>query len=137
VAAAAGDGQRDEEEQKEQPCLAEHRITSRPGVRARRELGLARACADRLGRGRSGNPVRMATRTPLRDHEPSPTAHPHGLLGRAEEWVEETGFAPEDDPAEGVPWHAVLLLVAGVALLIAVEITLAFGVAKLVTGHAY
>jgi len=46
------------------------------------------------------------------------------------------GLAPEGAPAEGVPWHAVLLLAVGLALLVAVEITLAFGVAKLVTGHA-
>jgi hypothetical protein len=83
----------------------------------------------------------MSTRTPLRD----PTAHqaelPHGLLHRvedwAEEWAEETGLAPEGEPAEGVPWHAVVLIVAGLALLIALEIALAFGIAKLVTGHAY
>jgi hypothetical protein len=79
----------------------------------------------------------MATRTPLRDYERSPVEHSHGLLDRAEEWAEETGLAPEGEPAEGVPWHAVLLIVAGLTLLIAVEITLAFGVAKLVTGHAY
>ena len=36
-----------------------------------------------------------------------------------------------------VPWHAVALLLAGLALIIAVEITLAFGIAKLATGHAY
>lgn len=35
------------------------------------------------------------------------------------------------------PWHAVVLVTAGLALLIAIEITLAFGLAKLVTGHAY
>ena len=79
----------------------------------------------------------MATRTPLRDsgrhlREPS-----HGLLHRAEEWAEETGLAAEGEPAEGVPWHAVILIVAGLALLIVVEITLSFGIAKLVTGHAY
>jgi hypothetical protein len=31
----------------------------------------------------------------------------------------------------------VVLIVAGLALLIALEIVLAFGIAKLVTGHAY
>jgi hypothetical protein len=40
-------------------------------------------------------------------------------------------------PAEGVPWHAVVMIIAGLALLIAVEITLDFGIAKLVTGDAY
>jgi hypothetical protein len=78
----------------------------------------------------------MATRTPLRDDEHQVEAS-HRLLHRAEEWVEETGFAPEGEPAEGVPWHAVLLITVALALLIAVEITLAFGIAKLVTGHAY
>jgi hypothetical protein len=79
----------------------------------------------------------MATRTPLREHERSRVEHPHGLLERAEEWVEETGLDPDDEPGEGIPWHVVLLIVVGLALLIALEITLAFGVAKLVTGHAY
>jgi hypothetical protein len=79
----------------------------------------------------------MATRTPLRERERSHVDSSHGLLGRAEEWAEETGLAPEGEPEEGIPWHAVLLIVAGLALLIALEITLAFGVAKLVTGHAY
>jgi hypothetical protein len=79
----------------------------------------------------------MATRTPLRDYERHHVEPSHGLLHRAEEWAEETGFAPGDEPAEGVPWHAVVLIVAGLALLVVVEITLAFGVAKLVTGHAY
>jgi hypothetical protein len=80
----------------------------------------------------------MVTRTPLRGGERSRVEHSHGLLDRAEEWAEETpGLAPEGEPADGVPWHAVVLIVAGLALLIAVEITLAFGVAKLVTGHAY
>jgi hypothetical protein len=36
-----------------------------------------------------------------------------------------------------VPWHAVVLIMAALALLVAVEITLAFTIAKLVTGHAY
>jgi hypothetical protein len=67
----------------------------------------------------------MTTRTPLREDE-----------RWAEDWAEETGLAPEGEPDEGVPWHAVVLVVAGLALLIAVEITLAFGIAKLVTGHA-
>ena len=79
----------------------------------------------------------MATRTPLRDSERFRVEPSHGLLYRAEEWAEETGLAPEGEPDEGVPWHAVVLIVAGLALLVAVEITLAFGIAKLVTGHAY
>jgi hypothetical protein len=83
----------------------------------------------------------MTTRTPLRDSERSRVDSSHGRLHRAEDWVEdwveETGLAPEGEPEEGIPWHAVLLIVAGLALLTAVEITLAFGVAKLVTGHAY
>lgn len=81
----------------------------------------------------------MATRTPLRDYERSRVEpeSSHGLLDWAEEWAEETGLAPEGEPAEGVPWHAILLLVVALGLLIAVEITLAFGIAKVVTGHAY
>lgn len=79
----------------------------------------------------------MATRTPLRDEERHHVEPLHDLLHRAEEWAEETGFAPEGEPAEGVPWHAVVLIVAGLALLAALEIMLAFGIAKLVTGHAY
>jgi len=79
----------------------------------------------------------MATRTPLRDYERSRLEPSHGLLDRVEEWAEETGLAPEGEPAEGVPWHAVVLIVAALALLVAVEITLAFTIAKLVTGHAY
>ena len=79
----------------------------------------------------------MATRTTLRDYDRHHVAPSHSLLRRAEEWAEETGFAPEGEPEEGVPWHAVLLIVVGLALLIAFEITLAFGIAKLVTGHAY
>jgi len=79
----------------------------------------------------------MATRTPLRDSERHHLGPSHRLLHRAEEWVEETGFAPEGEPEEGVPWHIVLLIVLGLAVLIALEITLAFGIAKLVTGHAY
>jgi hypothetical protein len=79
----------------------------------------------------------MATRTPLRGNERKHVEPSHGLLHRAEEWVEETGVEPEDEPGEGVPWHAVVLIVAGLALLTALEITLAFGVAKLVTGHSY
>jgi hypothetical protein len=78
----------------------------------------------------------MVTRTPLRD--PERVGEPsHSLLARAEEWAAETGAAPEGEPAEGVPWHAVLLIIVALGLLIAVEITLAFGIAKLVTGHAY
>jgi len=79
----------------------------------------------------------MATRTPLRDYERSRLEPSHGLLDRVEEWAEETGLAPEGEPEEGVPWHAVVLIMAGLALLVAVEITLAFAIAKLVTGHAY
>lgn len=79
----------------------------------------------------------MATRTPLREAPRSRVEPSHGLLDWAEEWAEETGLGPEGEPAEGVPWHAVLLIVLGLTLLIALEITLAFGVAKLVTGHAY
>jgi hypothetical protein len=79
----------------------------------------------------------MVTRTPLRDPERSRVEHPHGLLHWAEDWAEETGLAPEGEPAEGVPWHAVLLIVVGLALLIGIEIGLAFAVAKLVTGRAY
>jgi hypothetical protein len=85
----------------------------------------------------SGYPMLMATRTPLRDEERHYLEPSSGLLHRAEEWVEETGFAPVGEPGEGVPWHAVMLIVAGLALLIALEITLTFGIAKLVTGHAY
>jgi hypothetical protein len=79
----------------------------------------------------------MATRRPLRDPERSRVEPSHGLLNWAEEWAEETGLGPAGEPAEGVPWHAVLLVILGLALLIAVEITLAFAIAKLVTGHAY
>jgi len=79
----------------------------------------------------------MVTRTPLRDTERSRAEPSHRLLNRAEEWAEQTGLGPEGEPAEGVPWHAVLLIVVALVPLIAIEITLAFGVAKLVTGHAY
>lgn len=80
----------------------------------------------------------MVTRTLLRESERSSAVEPsHGLLERAEEWAEETGLAPEGELAEGVPWHAAVLLVVGLALLISVEITLVFVIAKLVTGHAY
>jgi hypothetical protein len=79
----------------------------------------------------------MATRTPLRAPGRFRADSSHGLLDRAEEWVEETGLAPEDQPAEGVPWHAVLPIVVGLALLVTFEIALAFGIAKLVTGHTY
>lgn len=75
----------------------------------------------------------MATRTPSRDSEHRHAEPHHGLL----DWVEETGLEVEGERGEGVPWHAVLLVIVGLALLIAVEITLAFGVAKIVTGHAY
>jgi hypothetical protein len=79
----------------------------------------------------------MAARTPLREHERSRVEHPHGLFERAEEWAEETGLAPEGEPAEGVPWHLAFLIAIGLALLIVLEIALSFGIAKLVTGHAY
>jgi len=79
----------------------------------------------------------MATRTPLRDEKRNYAEPSHGLLHRAEEWAEETGFAAEGEPGEGVPWHAVVLIIAALLLLIALEITLTFGIAKLVTGHAY
>ena len=79
----------------------------------------------------------MATRTPLREHERSRVEHPHGLLERAEEWAEETGLDPAGEPGEGIPWHAVLLIMVGLAILIVLEIALAFGIAKAVTGHAY
>jgi hypothetical protein len=83
----------------------------------------------------------MPTRTPLRDDERTYAELPPGWLHRVEErveeWAEETGLAAEGEPQEGVPWHAVVLIVAALGLLIALEITLAFAVAKLVTGHAY
>jgi hypothetical protein len=79
----------------------------------------------------------MATRTPLRDDRRRQLEPHHGLLHRAEEWAEETGLAADGEPAAGVPWHMVLLIVVGLALLIGLEIALAFGVAKLVTGRAY
>jgi len=59
----------------------------------------------------------MATRTPLRENERSRVEPSHGLLDWAEQWAEETGLTPEGEPAEGVPWHAVVLNVAGLALL--------------------
>jgi hypothetical protein len=79
----------------------------------------------------------MATRTPLREHQRSRVEHPHGLIEHVEEWAGETGLDPDGEPGEGIPWHAVLLIVVGLVLLIVVEITLAFGIAKAVTGHAY
>jgi hypothetical protein len=85
----------------------------------------------------SGYQMFMVTRTPLRDDERHFVERSHGLLHRAEGWAEETGFAPVGEPREGVPWHAVMLIVVSLALLAAVEITLVFGIAKLVTGHAY
>jgi len=84
----------------------------------------------------------MATRTPLRDYERHRVEPSHGLLHRAEEWaeewVEETGFAPEGEPCRGSA-----LARRGTdhrrprAFLPLLEIAVAFGVAKLVTGHAY
>jgi hypothetical protein len=79
----------------------------------------------------------MATRTPLREHDRSGVEHPHGLLEHVEEWAEETGLAPDGEPDEGIPWHAAFLLVFALGLLIVLEIGLAFGIAKAVTGHAY
>jgi len=79
----------------------------------------------------------MATRAPLRDTRHSHVEPTQGLLEKAEEWAEATGLAPEGEPEEGVPWHAVLLIVAALALLIIVEITIVLGIARLVTGHAY
>ena len=79
----------------------------------------------------------MATRTPLREHERSRVEHPHGLIERAEEWAEETGLDPDGEPGEGIPWHVAVVILLGLALLIGLEITLSFGIAKLVTGHAY
>jgi hypothetical protein len=79
----------------------------------------------------------MATRAPLREQDRSRVEHPHGLLERAEEWAEETGLDPAGEPGEGVPWHAAFIIFLGLLFLIALEITLAFGIAKAVTGHAY
>jgi hypothetical protein len=79
----------------------------------------------------------MATRTPLREHDRSRVEHPHGLFERAEEWAEETGLDPDGEPGEGIPWHAAFVILLALGLLVAVEITLAFGIAKAVTGHAY
>lgn len=79
----------------------------------------------------------MATRTPLREPEVSHVEPPHGLLHRAEEWADETGLEAVGEHGEGVPWHAVVLIVAGLALLIAAEIALVLGLAKIFTGHAY
>jgi len=79
----------------------------------------------------------MATRAPLREREHSRAEHPHGLLEHVEEWAEETGLDPAGEPGEGVPWHAAFLIFLALLLLIALEITLAFGIAKAVTGHAY
>ena len=79
----------------------------------------------------------MATRTPLREQDRSRVEHPHGLFERAEQWAEETGLDPDGEPGEGIPWHAVIVIAVGLGLLIALEITLAFGIAKAVTGHAY
>jgi hypothetical protein len=81
----------------------------------------------------------MATRTPLREDEVSFREHEshHALLHWAEDWAEETGLEVDGEPGEGVPWHFVLLIVLGLVLLFAVEMTLVFGIAKLVTGRAY
>jgi hypothetical protein len=81
----------------------------------------------------------MATRTPLREDERSRVEHEshHHLLEWVEEWAEETGSDPEGEPGEGVPWHFALLAVVALAVLFAFETALVFGIAKLVTGHAY
>jgi len=80
----------------------------------------------------------MATRTPLREDSLSHDRESHhGLIEWAEEWAEETGLAADGEPGEGVPWHLVLLVIVGVAVLFGLEIGLVFGIAKLVTGHAY
>ena len=44
---------------------------------------------------------------------------------------------PPPDRGERPIWQTVALLLSGIALLVAVEITLAFTVAYFVTGHAY
>ena len=74
----------------------------------------------------------MVTRAPLREDERSRVEH-HGLL----EWAEETSSDPDGEPGEGVPWHFALLAIVALAMLFAFETTLVFGIAKLVTGHAY
>lgn len=82
----------------------------------------------------------MVTRTPLREDERSRVeheSHHHGLIDWVEEWAEETGLEPEGEPGEGVPWHVVLLVILGLALLFTAETMLVFGIAKLATGHAY
>ena len=76
----------------------------------------------------------MATRTPLREDERSRVEHEHHSLLN---WAEETGLEADGESGEGVPWHFVLLVILGLALLFAAEMTLVFGVAKLVTGQAY
>lgn len=81
----------------------------------------------------------MATRAPLREDDRPRLEHEshHGLLDWAEEWVEETGLEQPGEAGEGVPWHMVLLVILGLALLFALETALVFAIAKLVTGHAY
>jgi hypothetical protein len=79
----------------------------------------------------------MATRTPLRERESSRVEHPHGLFEHVEEWTEATGLDPDGEPGEGIPWHVAVVIFLGLAVLIVVEIALAFGIAKAVTGHAY
>jgi hypothetical protein len=79
----------------------------------------------------------MATRAPLREHERPLTEPSHRLFHRAEEWAEETSLAPEGESREGIPWHAVLLILVGLAILIGLEITLVLGLAKAFTGRAY
>ncbi len=82
----------------------------------------------------------MATRAPLRERDGTRVEHEfehhHGLLDWAEEWVEETGLAADGERGEGIPWHMILLIIVGLALLFALETALVFAIAKLVTGHA-
>ena len=77
----------------------------------------------------------MATRTPLREDERSRVEHEsrHGPL----DWAEETGLDQPGESGEGVPWHMVRLVILGLALLFALETTLVFVIAKLVTGQVY
>jgi hypothetical protein len=46
------------------------------------------------------------------------------------------GSIRKGEPGEGVPWHLVLLLLVGVALLFALEVTLVLTITKAVTGQA-
>ena len=51
--------------------------------------------------------------------------------------IEPLGKGETAPSPQSVPWGTIALIVTGLALLIAVEIALAFSVAKAVTGHAY